>query len=68
MDRAKGIEQGSPRGGTVGPSHGPWKFTGVLEILSPAYLAEVANVQAQAKSDATNPGLMDAGGSDQSGR
>ena len=64
MDRAKGIEQGSPRGGTVGP----WKFTGVLEILSPAYLAEVANVQAQAKSDATNPGLMDAGGSDQSGR
>ena len=30
-----------------------WKFTGVLEISSPVYLAAEARVQAQAKSDAT---------------
>ncbi len=30
-----------------------WKFTGVLEITSPAYLAAEEKVQAQAKSDAT---------------
>ncbi len=30
-----------------------WKFTGVLEITSPAYLAAGAKVQTQAKSDAT---------------
>ena len=35
-----------------------WKFTGVLEITSPAYLAAEAKVQTQAKSDATKlPGL-----------
>lgn len=30
-----------------------WKFTGVPEITSPTYLAAEANLQVQAKSDAT---------------
>lgn len=34
-------------------SRATWKFTGVLEITSLAYLAAEANAQAQAKSDAT---------------
>ena len=30
-----------------------WKFTGVLEVTSPAYLTAKANLEAKAKSDAT---------------